>query len=183
MHEVEMRFKCNDLEAFKSNLIKMGARLSMPIAQEDILFKKKGTERSEQKPGDFILRIRRTKDKKFLALKGLTEIRGAWIEHELEINDPEAAEKMLNVMGYARWLEITKTRQIARLDGFEICIDDVKQLGPYVEVSLFAEDTEKARNKIRQFISGFGISEKESESRGYPEIIGEALGIKFSGMR
>ena len=182
-HEVEMRFKCPDLEDFKSNLIKMGAKLSGPEIQEDFYFRPKGKENAEQKPGDFILRIRRTKDKKFLTLKGLTEIRGAWLEHELEINNAEEAEKMLSVMGYARWLEISKTRQTTKLDDFEICIDDVKQLGPYVEVSLFAEDTENARNKIKQFISNLGISENEFESRGYPEIIGEILGIKFSGMR
>jgi predicted adenylyl cyclase CyaB len=71
------------------------------------------------------------------------------------------------------------------MEWFEVMLDDVQELGRFIEVALESDEGEKeaARKKIIDFIKKLGIDEKFIEKRGYGEIMGEKLGHRFEGMR
>ena len=93
--EVEVKVKVDNLEDIRKKLIEIGAKFTHSNTQEDKYFKKPGFENRTQGPGDFVARIRKQGEKNTLTTKTLTEILGAWVEHETEIKKPEAVEKML----------------------------------------------------------------------------------------
>ena len=184
--EVEVKAKITELENFRKKLIEMGTKFNKPVTQEDRYFKPKGHEKEVSGPGNFIVRIRNEEGKHTLTTKALTEIRGAWKEFETDIEKPEEVEKMLMMFGFVNVFNLTKKREMGELEDFEVILDDVKELGNFIEIALDAEDagdTEEARKRIIDFFSKIGLNEDQLDKRGYGEIVGEQLGHKFEGMR
>ncbi len=181
--EVEVKARLKSLEEIKKKLESLGAKFLAPVEQRDAYFKPKGFDEKKQGPGDWVLRIRSSNGKSILTLKILTEILGAWHEYETGIEKEEQAKKILAAMGLVNVFTLNKTRAYGALEGFELCLDNVKELGYYLEVALESEEKEGSRNKIISFLKKIGIAEQDIEKRGYGEIIGEKLGHKFSGMR
>ena len=182
--EIEVKVRLKDLESVKKKLVEKGAVFGKALVQEDIYFKPRGLDPNRvQGPGEFIIRIRRAGGKSMLTLKELTEILGAWKEHETSISDPTEMENILKSAGFINVFTLNKTRLLGKLGDFEICIDDVKELGRFMEVGLISEEKEETRNRIIAFIKELGFEEKDMEKRGYGEIMGEKLGEKFDGMR
>ncbi len=183
--EVEVKARIDDLDTVKKKLESLGAKFDSIVKQKDAYFKSRGFDSKKQGPGDWIVRIRTSRGQKILTLKALTEILGAWVEHETVIDDEKEMQNILETMGLFNVFTLNKERVPGRLDEFELCLDDVKELGKFLEVALDSEDKEKenARDMIIEFMKTLGISEKDIEKRGYGEIIGEKLGHRFDGMR
>jgi adenylate cyclase class 2 len=181
--EVEVKARLKDLEAIKQKLVSLGAKFVAPVEQSDSYFKPKGFDKENQGPGDWIMRIRTSDKKSFLTLKTLTEALGAWHELETEISNPEQAKKILETMQLENVFTLNKQRTYGTIEDFELCLDNIKELGYYLEVALEASESKNSRQKIIDFLKEIGIKEKDIEKRGYGEIIGEKLGHKFKGMR
>ncbi len=179
--EVEVKSRVRDLKSLQKKLESMGAVFSDAVVQSDAYFK---PARAEEGPGDWIIRIRDSGGRKTLTMKVFTDVRGAWIEHETGIDDERQARKMLEVMGFPNAFTFNKKRVRGRLGDFELCLDDVKELGKFIEAALDSEEKDDARERIRKFIRGLGISDKDIDNRGYGEIYEEEKhGKKFNGMR
>ncbi len=179
--EVEVKARVNDLNALRRKLESKGASFSPPAMQSDAYFK---PARGVEGPGAWILRIRDSGGKKTLAMKVFTDVRGAWIEHETGIEDEKQVRKMLEVLGLPNAFMFNKKRVRGRLGDFELCLDDVRELGKFIEVALDSEEKDNARERIREFIRSLGISDKDIDNRGYGEIYEEEKhGKKFNGMR
>ncbi len=182
--EIEVKVRLRDLDSVRNRLIERGAVFNRPIVQKDMYFKPPGFDpKKTQGPGDVIVRIRKGERKHRLTLKALTDILGAWIEHETKIEDPGEMENILKAASFTNVFTLNKTRVLGRLGEFELCLDDVKELGKYMEVGLISEEKEGTRNRILELIRELGFKEKDIEKRGYGEIMGEKLGHRFSGMR
>lgn len=181
--EIEVKVRLQDLDGMEKKLAGKGAVFQKPVVQEDSYFMTPGYDERVSGPGEFILRIRKVGGKSILTFKELTEVRGAWIEHETPIEDPEEMRKILLRSGFVTVFDINKTRRRGELGEFEICIDDVKELGKFMEVCLIADEHENTRERIIQFLKGLGFRDRDIETRGYGEILGEKLGCKFGGMR
>jgi len=182
--EIEVKVRLKNLESVKNRLIERGAVFKEPVVQEDMYFKPGNFDpKKVQGPGDFIVRIRKEERKHRLTLKALTDILGAWREHETKIENPKEMENILKAANFTNVFTLNKTRVLGKLGEFEICMDDVKELGKFMEVGLISEEKEKPRNRIVEFLKELGFEEKDIEKRGYGEIIGEKLGHKFDGMR
>ena len=181
--EVEVKAKVKDMVELKKKFEDMGASFNTPVSQVDAYFKPKGFDEKPEGPGSWIVRIRDSNDKKTLTLKALTEILGAWVEYETAIENGEQARKILDTMGLVNVFTLNKKRSYGKIGEFEVLLDDVKELGEYLEVALESDEKEKTREKIINFMKSAGISESDIERRGYGEIIGEKLGHRFGGMR
>ncbi len=178
--EVEVRAKVDDLSSIRSRLEEMGAVFGKETRQADRIFKRRGEEKKEQGPGDFILRVRDNHKKKF-TFKGLTETTGAWEEHEVEIDDAEEMIKILERTGFAECLAMTKRRIIGKLDDFEVCLDDIKELGTYIEVELGSDNAQEAKDMIMGLLKKLGIDESNVEHKGYVALLFEKQGVVFKG--
>lgn len=183
--EVEVKARVENLEDVKKKLVELGVQFNGSVSHNDRYFKPKGFDQRVQGPGDYIVRIRKEGNNHILTTKALTEIMGAWIEHETEIDNPGEMEKMLLMLGLVNVFDLNKTREVGRLGEFEVLLDDVKELGKFIEVALDSEEGKKEENRKRiiEFFSKIGLKEEALEKRGYGELIGEQLGHKFGGMR
>ena len=133
------------------------------------------------KPGNFILRIRKS-TKNSLTFKALTDRAGVWIEHETEISDPEQLRSILEKIGFVERVSMHKTRLPGKLDDFELCLDDIEELGTYMEIALDSEDGNKAKDRIMGLLAKLGFSEKDIEHKGYVALLFEKLhGVRFKG--
>ncbi len=182
--EVEVKARIEDMEAMKQKLESMGAKFDgNAVEHVDAYFKQKGFDKKPEGPGAWILRIRESRGETTLTLKALTDITGAWVEYETGIDNAEQVRKMLETMGLINVFTFHKKRIHGRLGEFEVLLDDVKELGKFVEVGLISDESEGTRARIIEFIRKLGIEEKDIEKRGYGEIMGEKLGHMFDGMR
>lgn len=180
--EVEAKVRVSNLKEVKRKLVKLGAKFSKIKTQADFYYKEKGKELEPQRPGSSLLRIRHQGKKKFLTLKALTEQEGAWIEHEVEIDSDDKMHNLLLALGYTRALTITKERTPGMFGEFELCLDDIQELGLYLEISLDSEDKENAKKKLVSFLNSLGFKEEYIEHRGYARILFEKMGVKYEGV-
>jgi adenylate cyclase class 2 len=178
--EIEVKARVSDLDKLAKKLEKLGARFEEEEHQDDFYFKEKGKEREVQRAGSILLRIRHSGRGNFFTLKGLTERVGCWEEYETEVGDADETRKILERMGYSEVLQINKKRRKGELDGFELCLDRVKQLGNYLEVGLESHDHSE-KDKIIRFLHGLGIEKKDIEERGYAAILFQNAGVVFEG--
>ena len=98
--EIEVKIKLDGVVQVKKKLEGLGVTWHRPQTLIDKYFRPKGKERETQKPGSFIVRIRRANEN-FLTIKGLTDRKGVWEEYETKIEDPEAMEKILDKLGFS----------------------------------------------------------------------------------
>jgi len=178
--EVEAKVELKDLEEIKKKLISLGAKFFKEKKQDDIFFYKKGAENKVQGPGDFVLRIRES-DKNTFTFKALTDRTGFWVEHETEISSPREMKIILEKTGFVEMTAMHKKRIPGELGEFELCLDDVKELGKFLEVALESEEGEKSERKLVDFLKKLEFDEKEIIHKGYGAMMFAKLGIKFDG--
>jgi len=73
-------------------------------------------------------------------------------------------------MGYKKAMEIDKTRTITHFDGCEICIDEVKRLGSFIEMEKLTNekgDAQKIQDELFKFFKTIGIDKKDRVMHGY----------------
>lgn len=178
--EIEAKVKVESLNAVKKKLIDMGAQFSEKKKQVDYIFKQKGKEYAEQGPGDYIWRIRKSA-RNTLTFKALTETAGVWVEHETEIGNIEEMKKILLKSGFSQVLTMTKERTPGELGDFELCLDDIKELGTHLEIALDSTDEKTAKKRIVELLNKLGYDENQIIHKGYVAILFERMGVRFSG--
>ncbi len=178
--EIEVKVKIDDLPKLKKDIENLGAGWSETKIQVDAYFKRKEDVDSVQRPGSFILRVRRDSKAK-LTFKAFTDRRGVWEELETTIDDPGAMEKILEKSGFVNVLTLHKRRTSTKYQQFSLEIDEIEELGDFLEAEVMGEDGEKLQEEIKQFFLSLGLSPEKIDRRGYPEMIFESQGQKFEG--
>lgn len=94
-------------------------------------------------------------------------------EYESGISDPDNLLKIFAVIGYTDNSLMDKTRQKYIAGNFEIVIDDVKDLGIFVEIEVLEhdDDTEVTIKKIYDLLKEIGITKFNKQTRGYISMI------------
>ncbi len=177
--EVEARVKVNDLDKIKQRLTSIGADFFERNYQIDSVYKTKGKELEPLGPGAFILRIRESGKGNKLTYKNLTETPGVIIEYETNIDNPNEMRKIIESSGFGLVYTMEKERTSGKLRDFKLCLDNVKEIGTYLEVELQSEDGDGAMNKIKQFFKKIGFPENEITTKGYSLMIFEKLGVTY----
>ena len=181
--EIEVKAKLDDLEEVKKKLLDLGAEFSIIKQQDDLFFKPKGREMEDTVPGSTLVRIRNQEEKSFLTMKEMTETSGVWGEHETEISNPDETKSILLKMGYSYLFDLNKKREHGKIGELNLCLDDVKQLGKYLEVEIIGDNPEEGKKKILELFERIGIKEEQIEHKGYARIIFENMGVQFKGVK
>lgn len=126
-----------------------------------------------------ILRIRKSSKGNFLTFKALTDKKGVWDEHEIQISDPEVTRQILLKTRFVENIVIVKKRIRGNIDNMEICVDDLNVIGSHIECEIISDEGDLAKERLRDFLGSIGISESDFEHKGYGEIFAEMAGIKF----
>ena len=136
MQEIEVKARIKDIDSLVSLLEKKGCTFSAPIHQIDTVYIPRGKSIPVGK-GENVLRIRKQNDKYILTLKQTVTNQLDCIEKETYIEDPHALHEILLLLGFVETSTVEKTRRTARLNEYEICIDQVADLGNFIEVETF----------------------------------------------
>ncbi len=169
MKEVEVKAYLKNKEEVLQKLKELGCVLGESIRQVDTVYTEILGDVEEYLKNDHFVRIREKSDGRFiftvkkpLSLKVLTKA-----EHETEIKNPKEMEQALFLMGYQLSNKVIKNRRTAKHGEFEICIDEVEELGSFIEIEKMSEDADTARRELNEFLSSLGISEKDQIHKGY----------------
>jgi len=84
-------------------------------------------------------------------------------------------------LGYYEFITIEKTRSIYKIKDMEVCLDEVKDLGSYIELEKFApgNETLKVQDELRDLLKLFEVDEKDHTCDGYDILLSNLKKIKI----
>lgn len=173
MYEVELKFPLPDPAEVISRLMLLGARKQPAVTQSDLYFNHPARDFAVTNEA---LRIRTSGDETCVTFKGplvdtQTKTRRE-IEVGLESGATAAAEfrDLLELLGFRPVRTVTKQRTPYLLDWqqrkFEVVVDEVTDLGTFVEIETLANEAERdlARDAILSLAARLGLSGAERRS-------------------
>ncbi len=176
--EVEMKFPAADFSSLERQLAAWGARPDEAIEEADNYYNAPDRDFART---DEALRLRRIGSANRVTYKGpkrdaLTKTRTE-IEVPLAEGDAVARDycRLLESLGYRPVAVVHKRRRIFRLerDGFplEVCLDEVSDLGQFVEVEIVAPEPrlDAARTTVMALARELGLT--QSERRSYLQML------------
>jgi len=167
MIEVELKFPVASLEKIRSHLQSLGASSEGVSIQADEYFN--DPKRNYAKL-DIAVRIRQSDDEFWLTFKGPNLDPAAKIRKEIEmpLKDALAAEQMRGVlagMGLVSVAKVMKRREefvgCDDLSSVHFCLDEVTEVGGFVELELVVEsqeEVEPAKLKLIALADQLGLS-------------------------
>ena len=100
-------------------------------------------------------------------------------EYETEISNPEEFKKALEFLDFKKVVTIDKKREYWICGDIEIALDEVKDLGFFIEAEAKGEfkDFVEAKKKCADFLTSLGIQnvERDEVKMGYPQIFLEKV--------
>jgi adenylate cyclase class 2 len=162
--EIEKKVKVELLEAIAGRLREAGAEYVGEVAQRDVyLDDEEGSLRKSDRGLRVRVEQREGTERVLLTYKGPREKakfkRRA--EIEVEVRDAGLVEKVFGEMGYGEKLVVEKNREIWRMGGCLVCLDDVQLLGTFAEIE--GPDDEA----IEEVAARLGLAELEHIGEGY----------------
>ena len=172
MIEVEVKAKINSFKEIEEKLEKIGAVKTKTEFQEDIYFASPIVDFAKT---DEALRIRTTNNDIFITYKGpkLNKDAKTRKEVEMSIESAEKAKDIFEEIGFRPARTVRKHRQYYTYENFEISLDDVEGLSPYMEIEIAVDDGEdysQAQNKIFEMFEKLDITEG-FERTSYMELL------------
>lgn len=172
--EIEVKARVTNLEELEKKIEALGISLSEPIIQNDETFADNYYGNyADFQPGKNILRIRESNGEYIFTIKQSQKNELDCIERETEIIDPKEFREALLLMGYKPRVQIHKVRRKAKYKDYEICLDEVKGLGSFVEVEKITDDenADKVQDELFSFLESLGVSKDNRELHGYDTLI------------
>lgn len=176
MIEVEVKAKIDNFEDMRKKLDTIGAIKTKEEFQEDIYFNSPIVDFAKT---DEALRIRTTKqdDEKhiFITYKGAKIDSKSKTREEIEfgIEDSEKCAKTFEHIGFKKVRAVRKNREYYSYQNFEISLDDIEGLDPYMEIEVGLEDGSdytQAQDSIFELFEKLGIT-KGFERTSYLELL------------
>ena len=177
-YEVERKFAVADLAALAARLAALGGSVSPPRSEIDHYFAHPARDFAAS---DEALRVRRTDQGNYVTYKGPKVDTTTKTRREIELplwsqeGKVAALERLLEALGFTPVAEVCKYRRKAIIPWqgrrVEAALDDVAEVGTFVELELVAEDDEvdAARACIGSLAEHLGLS--GGERRSYLELL------------
>ena len=140
MLEFELKVRIPSLDPVRKQLIGHNARFCGRIHEHDIYY---NAPHRDFGVTDEAIRVRYTNNHAVVTYKGAkikTSALKAREELNLLVDSGAVFEQMLDRLGFTRTAEVNKWRENYRLSGAAITLDEVEDLGTFVEIEMLAED-------------------------------------------
>lgn len=172
MIEVEVKARITSFKEMEDKLNRLGAVKSKDEFQQDIYFASPIVDFGKT---DEALRIRTTNNDTFITYKGpkLNDKAKTRKEVEMSIESAAKAKDIFTEIGFNEARTVRKNRQYYTYKNFEITLDDVEGLPPYMEIEIALDDNEdysNAQNKIFELFEKLGITDG-FERTSYMELL------------
>jgi adenylate cyclase class 2 len=176
--ELKVKFEKNDIPNFIRKLEDLGFERVVKKKEEDIYFN--GIDRDFRET-DEALRIRTSTNldkgyvKYYLTYKGpkMDDISKTREEIEVQVSNGIHTKKIFEKLGFQPVKPITKIREIYKRDGVIISIDNVEDVGTYVEFEKIVEsesEKSKALNDLLNLMKSLNISKNNLIKKSYLEM-------------
>ena len=176
MIEVEVKAKINSFKEMEEKLDEIGASKAKKEFQEDIYFNSPVVDFAET---DEALRIRTTKENDetniFITYKGPKIDKESKTRREIEmgIEDSQKCSDIFEEIGFKKVRTVRKNRQYYTFENFEISLDDIEGLDPYMEIEIAlsdGEDYSQAQSSIFDLFEKLGVTDG-FERTSYLELL------------
>ena len=170
--EVELRAKTTPSII---SLIKQRAQLISSGKEKDIYYK------FHSNPKNFwIARVRKKNNYYYLTYKSSATFgEGSWHEIEIAISKDIASNLHHFFLGngFVIEVEISKKRSTYKLDNMTINIDEIEQLGKFMEVEIITnkQGIKKAQERINAFLISLDIEKESITKKGYVLLMQEKV--------
>lgn len=167
MKDVEITCEVFDgMENIKSALLEKKLNFIESFTLDDIYMYNKDNKdffiKDDKISDTLIIRNVDDEDKKIVCKKRNYNAEGMEISTSktvLKVKDIEASEKFLNVLGYERYLRIIDTNYMYENDKYTVYIQDIKDLGVFLEVEAKnIEDEEKTVLDLIEYVKSLGLN-------------------------
>jgi adenylate cyclase class 2 len=176
MIEVEFKAKIENYEKFieaKNKILSLGSKLISKTLEEDIYFQHPLRDFSKT---DEALRLRGTNGKNYLTYKGakISKISKTRLEIQTEIENFENTKEIFLKLGFKPVATISKKREKYILENTFIYMDEVKDLGYFIEIE---EETENElsikiiEEKLIKILEKINIPKKSITRKSYLELL------------
>ena len=152
----------------------LGCEFSPIKTQDDMVWTEKMGTIDEFLSNKVFMRIRiQNGDKVILTAKKPKALSGDGAlvkrEHEVVVNSAEEARGILDMLGLKEAVRVIKKRQTAEYNGYEICIDEIENLGSFIELEKIAdaEGAEEAQKAMFKFLQTLGVASEDQVKKGY----------------
>ena len=176
MIEVEVKAKIDSFEEMEERLAEIGATKTKKEFQEDIYFNSPVVDFAQT---DEALRIRTTiedgNEHILITYKGPKIDKQSKTRKEIEmgIEDSQKCTGIFEAIGFRKVRTVRKDRQYYKYENFEISLDDVEGLSPYMEIEIALDDGQdykEAQKSIFELFEKLGITEG-FERTSYLELL------------
>ncbi|MFA6094848.1 MAG: class IV adenylate cyclase [Candidatus Paceibacterota bacterium] len=170
--EIEVKAKVSNFNELISKLKEIGCVLSEPIIQDDYIYIPKGVV-YEDIHNHAVLRLRKQGDRNLFTLKKNRSNELDCIEREIDVNNGEILIDIFELMGYVPFAEVHKKRRKTQYNEYEICVDEVNELGSFIEVEKMSDeaDGEKVQGEIFDFMQTLGVKREDRVMNGYDTLV------------
>lgn len=171
--EIEVKARTNNISDIVERLKKLGCVIEAPIRQDDVIFVDAHCGSfTDFQPGKNILRLRKSNGKIMFTLKQPQTNELDAIEREVEVSNLQEMTHILELLGYHRVITVGKTRSKTSYKDWEICLDEVDNLGSFVEVEKITEDESAAtvQRELWDFLLSLGVKNEDRILSGYDTL-------------
>lgn len=186
--EVEKKFWIDSLNDALAKLEKLGVSVGPPIEQIDKYFSHPQRDFGKT---DEALRLREVGPKNFITYKGARIDDTTKTRRELELplidgsEHSEQFEQLLTLLGFDPVMTVRKFRRKAERewDGYqvEICIDEIDQLGQFIELEITSDLKDLDQTKAALLSLAEHLKLSRPEKRSYLELLLNQLGPQQVG--
>ena len=175
MYEVEVKAKLQNREEIKKKLESLGCEFSKELHQIDNVYFPEGLV-FPPPLGTPVLRVREQNEIFIFTLKISQSGQQDSVERELEIKDGKMMMEIMRLLKYQNAPTVNKTRIKAKLQGMEVVLDTVKDLGDFIEVEKIVtndnpEDRKNIQKDIADFIETLGVAKEDLLVNGKYDIM------------
>lgn len=168
--EIELRAK---IDMHIADTLLSGKNVVHETYQHDVYYKYPSIPENT-----WIVRIREEDSSFYLTYKSKNQAKdGAWSEVELPITSASARSlhDFFLQNGYGIEVEINKSRKTIIDKDLTVNIDEIKNLGQFIEVEIFAAPSEidVAQDKIKQYLKTIGVPAEAIVDKGYVALMKE----------
>ena len=158
--EIEVKYHVPDLDVLVRALESRRVELSSPLRQDDQAYAPAGWSYGMSRIGVPFARLRTQGSRHLFTLKKPVDNVLACIEHESEVTDRGQMHEALLVMGWVPTVRIAKQRRTGRWGAISVCVDEVEELGAFVELERMAaptEPSERVQTELDALVRSLGV--------------------------
>jgi len=172
MIEIEVKASVEDPKQLERSLIEFGATPIGIETQADTYYNAPYRDFGKT---DEALRIRVEDGRSILTYKGpkMDKVSKTRKEVETEIKDIDGMGNILSSLGFFPVATVTKKRKNFRVGDFYISLDEVRDLGHFIEVEIDVKDSRNFQEKVEsifRFMGKLGITRELSIRKSYLEM-------------